>query len=83
MENGRKRRALPKRFGGWSAVHARFCRWSKSGVPERLAAHREQEAVGEHAVCFGLDSTSVKVHPDSTGARKKTRKQSIGKSRGG
>ena len=51
---------------------------------ERLfAALREQEAVGEDADCFGLDSTSAEVHPDGTGARKTNGPQSIGKSRGG
>ena len=30
LENGCKWRALPKRFGKWSTVYARFRRWSKS-----------------------------------------------------
>ena len=65
-------------------VYDRFRRWSRSGVLERLfAALREQEAVGEDAECFGLDSTSAEVHPDGTGARKTNGPQSIGKSRGG
>ena len=84
LENGSKWRALPERFGKWQTVYARFHRWSRSGVLERLfAALREQEAVGEDAECFGLDSISVKVHPDGTGARKTNGPQSIGKSRGG
>ena len=53
MKNGCKWRALPERFGNWSAVYDRFRRWSRSGVLERLfAALREQEAVGEDAECF-------------------------------
>ena len=65
-------------------IDARFRRRSRSGVLERLfAALREQETVGEDAECFGFDSTSVKVHPDGTGARKTNGPQSIGKSRGG
>ena len=84
LENGCKWRALPERFGKWSTVYARFRRWSRSGVLERLfAALREQEAVGEDAECFGLDSTSAEVHPDGAGARKTNGPQSIGKSRGG
>ena len=83
LENGCKWRALPERFGNWSAVYARFRRWSRSGVLERLfAALRELHAPGGDANCFGLDSTSVKVHPDGTGARKMNGPQSIGKSRG-
>ena len=84
LENGCKRRALPERFGKWSTVYARFRRWSRSGVLERLfAALQELHAPGGDAVCFGLDSTSAEVHPDGTGARKTNGPQSIGKSRGG
>ena len=84
LENGCKRRALPERFGKWQTVYARFRRWSRSGVLERLfAALRELHAPGGDAVCFGLDSTSAEVHPDGIGARKTNGPQSIGKSRGG
>ena len=84
LENGCKWRALPERFGKWSTVYARFRRWSRSGVLERLfAALQELHAPGGDVNCFGLDSTSVKVHPDGTGARKTNGPQSIGKSRGG
>ena len=84
MENGCKWRILPKRLGYWFAVYARFRRWSQSGVLEQLfEAFPKQEAVGEEVVCFSLDSISVKVHPDGTGARKKNGPRSIGKSRGG
>ena len=84
VENGCKWRALPERFGKWSTIYARFRRWSQNGVLERLfAALQKQEVNGEEVVCFGLDSTSVKVHPDGTGARKASGPQSLGKSRGG
>ena len=36
MENGCRRRTLPKGFGNWFAVYALLCRWSRSGVLERL-----------------------------------------------
>ena len=52
-------------------------------VARSAGALREQEAVGEDAGCFHLDSTSTEVHPDGTGARKTNGPQSIGKSRGG
>ena len=84
LENGCKRRALPERFGKWYSVYARFRRWSRSGVLDRLfAALQELHAPGGDADCFGLDSTSAEVHPDGTGARKTNGPQSIGKSRGG
>ena len=60
LENGCKRRALLERFGNWSAVYARFRRWSRSGVLERLfAALQELHAPGGDADCFGLDSASA------------------------
>lgn len=72
-ENGCKWRALPERFGPWRTVYMRMYRWTKKGVLERVLA-RLQEALGVHldASAMGLDSTSVKVHPDGSGAPKKT-----------
>ncbi len=72
-ENGCKWRALPPRFGKWHTVYTRMRRWADAGVLDRLF-----EALQEHHMirvcidCLGLDSTSVKVHPDGTGALKKT-----------
>ena len=84
LENSCKWRALMERFGNWFTVYARFCRWPRSGVLGQLfAALREQEAAGEDANCFGLDSASTEVHSDGTGSRKTNGSQSIGKSRGG
>ena len=72
-EHGCKWRGLPARFGNWHSVYVRMNRWAKSGVLDRLF-ERLQEAqiirIKIEAVC--LDSTIVKVHPDGTGALKKT-----------
>ena len=72
-EQGCKWRGLPKRFGRWHTVYTRMSRWSKSGVLDRVFAKLQIEQIVHirlEAVC--LDSTSVKVHPDGTGALKKT-----------
>jgi hypothetical protein len=48
-------------------------RWSKAGVLDRVFARLQQEqilAIRIEHVC--LDSTTIKVHPDGTGALKKT-----------
>jgi hypothetical protein len=48
-------------------------RWSKAGVLDRVFARLQQEqilSIRIEQVC--LDSTTIKVHPDGTGARKKT-----------
>ena len=52
-----------------------------SHVPFGVAGEHAQEHMDGD--CFDLDSTSVKVPPDGTGARKTNGPQSIGKSRGG
>jgi transposase len=61
-------RDLPERFGGWKNTHKRLRRWCRSGVFERifktLAADRDNEYMM-------LDSTIVRAHQHSAGARKK------------
>lgn len=71
-ENGCKWRALPKSYGNWHTVYTRMNRWSKNGVLQHLFEALQQENVIRikmEAVC--LDSTSIKVHPNGTGALKK------------
>jgi len=73
MENGCKWRRLPERFGNWHTIYTRMNRWSKSGVWDRLFAKLQEEGVlALELKVVSLDSTSVKVHPDGTGAEKKT-----------
>ena len=71
-ENGCKWRALPKTYGNWHTIYIRMNRWSKNGVLSRVFAALQTEGIIQinvEVVC--LDSTSVKVHPDGTGALKK------------
>ena len=71
-ENGCKWRALPKSYGNWHTVYTRMNRWSKNGVLQRLFEGLQQEdiiRIKMESVC--LDSTSIKVHPDGSGALKK------------
>ncbi len=72
-ENGCKWRALPERFGNWHTIYTRPRRWAEAGVLERLfQALQEHRLIRIRLECPSLDSTSVKVHPDGTGALKKT-----------
>jgi transposase len=72
-ENGCKWRALPPQFGKWHTVYTRMRRWADAGVLDRLFdVLQEHHMIRESVDCLGLDSTSVKVHPDGTGAPKKT-----------
>ena len=80
-EHGCKWRGLPKTLGNWHTIYTRMNRWSKAGVLDRVFARLQQEqiiAIKFEAV--SLDSTTVKVHPDGTGALKKVaRKPSVGR----
>ena len=72
-EHGCKWRGLPERFGNWHTIYTRMNRWSRNGVLDRVFEHlQRQQIVRIKIEAAGLDSTSVKVHPDGTGAEKKT-----------
>ena len=62
-------RDLPERFADWKNVHRRFSRWAKSGVWKRMFQHLAADADNEYAM---LDSTIVRAHQHSAGAKKKT-----------
>jgi transposase len=71
-EHGCKWRGLPKRFGNWHTIYTRMNRWSKSGVLDRIFEKLQVEQIVRIRIeAIALDSTSVKVHPDGTGALKK------------
>jgi transposase len=71
-EHGCKWRGLPKRFGNWHTIYVRMNRWAKNGVLDRVFEKLQLEQIVRIRIeAFSLDSTSVKVHPDGTGALKK------------
>lgn len=77
-ENGCKWRALPKRFGNWHTIYTRMNRWAKAGVLDRLFAELQREQLIRIKIeAVSLDSTIVKVHPDGTGALKKTARKPL------
>ena len=70
---GAKWRRLPKQFGHWHTIYTRMRGWVRSGVLARVFEALQQEQIIRVKVeAASLDSTSVKVHPDGTGALKKT-----------
>jgi transposase len=72
-EQGCKWRGLPPRFGKWHSVYTRMNRWAKNGVLDRVFEKLQTEQIVRIKIeAFSLDSTSVKVHFDGTGALKKT-----------
>jgi hypothetical protein len=51
----------------------RMSRWAKNGVLDRVFEQLQLEQIVRIRIeAFSIDSTSVKVHPDGTGALKKT-----------
>lgn len=72
-EHGCKWRGLPRRFGNWHTIYVHMNRWAKSGVLDKVFEQlQRQQLVRIKIEAISLDSTAVKVHPDGTGALKKT-----------
>ena len=72
-EQGCKWRGLPKHFGNWHTIYTRMNRWAKSGVLDSIFEKLQREQIVRIRIeAVSLDSTVVKVHPDGTGALKKT-----------
>jgi len=78
-EHGCKWRGLPKRFGNWHTIYTRMNRWAKAGVLDGVfAALQEEQIIRIRIEAMSMDSTIVKVHPDGTGAEKKTGRRPSG-----
>lgn len=72
-EHGCKWRGLPTHFGNWHSIYTRANRWAKAGVLDRVfLALQENDVITLQIDHVSLDSTIIKVHPDGTGALKKT-----------
>ena len=72
-EHGCKWRGLPQRFGRWHTVYTRMNRWSRSGVLDRVFTELQRAQIIRVKIeAVSLDTTMIKVHPDGTGALKKT-----------
>ena len=72
-EHGCKWRGLPSRFGNWHTIYTRTNRWSKNGVLDRVFEQLQRERIVRLRIeAVSLDGTVVEVHPDGTGALKKT-----------
>ena len=84
-EHGCKWRGLPSRFGNWHTVYTRMSRWAKRGVLAKVFDELQRNQIVRIKVeAVSLDSTIVKVHPDGTGALKKTAcNRSVNRAAGG
>ena len=61
-------RDLPERFGDFRVVHTRFSRWADRAVWKTVFEPLARDADNEYAM---IDSTIVRAHQHSAGARKK------------
>jgi len=68
FKTGAPWRDLPERYGHWKNVHRRFSRWAKKSVFERIFRVLSEDSDMEFLL---LDSTIVKAHQHSAGAKKK------------
>lgn len=57
---------LPERYGKWKSVHARFTRWAKNGVWEKVFAELIKARDNKYLM---LDSTLVRVHQQAAGGK--------------
>ena len=68
MRTGSPWRDLPAELGHWHRAYVRFARWREKGVWERVATALRGDADMEHLF---IDSTIVRAHQHSAGAKKK------------
>ena len=59
-----------KKYGNWHTIYVKFNRWSKNGTIQRIFDElQKQNIINIQSDILCLDSTSVKVHPNASGAR--------------
>lgn len=59
-------RDLPERFGPWKTIYNRFSNWAERGVWEKIFEALQLEVDETGSI---LDSTVVRAHQDSSGAK--------------
>lgn len=60
-------RDMPERYGSYKTVYSRFCKWRDDGTLLCIFQALNADADYEN-LC--IDSTSIKAHPQSAGAKK-------------
>jgi putative transposase len=68
LRSGARWHDLPERYGKYKSVHARFMRWARSGVWERIFADLVSDKKNLYLM---IDSTIVRAHQQAATGRKK------------
>jgi transposase len=73
LRTGAPWRDLPERYGPWKTAHERLRIWTADGTWERILDQVivKDDSVGNVEWTFSIDSSSVRAHQHSAGARKK------------
>ena len=77
LRTGAPWRDLPERYGPWKTAHERLRIWTADGTWERILAEVvvKDDSISSldeaTAVVVSIDSTHVRAHQHSAGARKK------------
>jgi transposase len=73
LRTGAARRDLPERYGPWKTAHERLRKWTADRSGERILDQVivKDDAVGNVEWTVSIDSSSVRAHQHSAGARKK------------
>ena len=67
LRSGASWRDLPERYGPWQTVYKRFAKWSEAGIFEKIFTDLAMEADMQD---ISIDSTCIKAHKASAGAKK-------------
>lgn len=69
LRSGASWRDLPERYGPWQTVYKHFAKWEKEGIFEQIFTDLAADADMQD---ISLDSTCIKAHKASAGAKKET-----------
>ena len=67
VRSGAAWRDLPERYGAWSTVYSRFVQWQEEGLFDAILKELSEEADFQD---MSIDSSTVKAHQASAGAKK-------------